>query len=237
MSEDPAEYRATAAHDLIVEARLATMLSIQDAMNVIVHPQWRDQRFAWSRAIWMETCELMEHTAWRWWKAPPAPADEQQRIELVDIWHFLLSWALQLQWTPAQVLRHWPRPDSQLGDKPEPQGGAAVSDIESLARYALAGDLAGALGAFDALCVVYGLSEERLFRLYVGKNQLNRLRQAHGYKKGTYRKHWNGQEDNEVLERLMSAMEAVPDTDFPSALYQQLEAAYRAAAPGGEPVR
>ena len=42
----------------------------------------------------------------------------------------------------------------------------------------------------------------------MGKNILNRFRQENGYKDGTYKKIWNGEEDNEVLARLMLDMDS-----------------------------
>jgi len=42
-----------------------------------------------------------------------------------------------------------------------------------------------------------------LYKNYIGKNVLNMFRQDHGYKNGTYQKFWDGEEDNEVLARLL----------------------------------
>ena len=36
------------------------------------------------------------------------------------------------------------------------------------------------------------------------KNVLNKFRQDNGYKEGTYRKIWNGKEDNVVLSEILS---------------------------------
>jgi len=57
---------------------------------------------------------------------------------------------------------------------------------------------------------------------YVGKNLLNRFRQEHGYKEGTYTKVWNGREDNVVMQEILSAR---PGID-PEELYAKLEAEY-----------
>lgn len=47
---------------------LEEMLEMQDAMNKKVHPDWRNQHFAWYRAIWTECAELMDKIGWKWWK-------------------------------------------------------------------------------------------------------------------------------------------------------------------------
>ena len=69
------------------------------------------------------------------------------------------------------------------------------------------------------------LDWQELYRQYVSKNVLNFFRQDHGYQDGTYRKIWNGREDNEVLVEVMATLDA-EDTAFKDSLYDLLEAAY-----------
>ncbi len=73
-----------------VEQQLAAMAELQDALNVNVHPQWRDQGHAYYRAIWVECAELLDHYGWKWWKHQHTDL-EQVKLEIVDIWHFGLS--------------------------------------------------------------------------------------------------------------------------------------------------
>ena len=73
-----------------VEQQLAAMAELQDALNVNVHPQWRDQGHAYYRAIWVECAELLDHYGWKWWKHQRTDL-EQVKLEIVDIWHFGLS--------------------------------------------------------------------------------------------------------------------------------------------------
>ena len=49
-----------------------------------------------------------------------------------------------------------------------------------------------------------GVSLDILFEKYIGKNVLNKFRQDHGYKEGSYRKIWGGKEDNEVLLEILA---------------------------------
>lgn len=51
------------------------------------------------------------------------------------------------------------------------------------------------------------------------------FRQDHGYKEGTYIKIWHGEEDNEVLAKLVNELDASA-TDFQQQLYSALEAKY-----------
>ena len=85
-----------------MQQRLEIMLTMQDAMNVRVHEQWRSQGFEWYRAIWVECAELLDHHGWKWWKKQ-SPDIEQVELELVDIWHFGMS-QLLLDETDHSVL-------------------------------------------------------------------------------------------------------------------------------------
>jgi len=46
---------------------------------------------------------------------------------------------------------------------------------------------------------------DTVYLTYIGKNALNNVRQLRGYKQGTYVKMWQGDEDNEVMIRLLAA--------------------------------
>ena len=70
-----------------------------------------------------------------------------------------------------------------------------------------------------------GADFNTLYRNYVGKNVLNLFRQENGYKDGTYKKIWNGEEDNEVLARLMLDMNSDSDS-FVTEVHKILELNY-----------
>jgi len=49
-----------------------------------------------------------------------------------------------------------------------------------------------------------GLFElDQLYKLYIGKNVLNKFRQDNGYKEGSYVKIWNGLEDNVIMTKML----------------------------------
>ena len=66
------------------------MLALQDAMNSKINPEWRQAGNEWYRAIWIECAEMLDHYGWKWWKHQQADMD-QVTLEIVDIWHFMLS--------------------------------------------------------------------------------------------------------------------------------------------------
>ena len=71
-------------------AMVGTMAEMQDHHNRQVHPQWRQQGYAYYRAVWVECAELLDHFGWKWWKHQQPDLD-QVKLEIVDIWHFGLS--------------------------------------------------------------------------------------------------------------------------------------------------
>ena len=78
---------------------------------------------------------------------------------------------------------------------------------------------------FAQLLHLSGLSFVRLYSLYVGKNVLNFFRQDHGYKEGTYRKIWQGREDNEHLVDILARVD-VNALDYKEQIYSSLKAIF-----------
>ena len=79
---------------------------------------------------------------------------------------------------------------------------------------------------FQALLQAADMTFDQLFKQYVGKNVLNFFRQDHGYKDGSYRKHWHdGREDNEHLVEAVQSLDTTKP-EFKDELYQALVARY-----------
>lgn len=189
---------------------LIEMLQLQNTMNSLVNPQWKTAKYPWTRAIWLEAAELMEHIGWKWWKAQ-GTNHVQAQIELVDIWHFILSmWAERTEdyGAAAQLI------SERLTDKGYRVGAyqgkvVAMDDlglrerIDLLASSAAMGN--DVTSFFASVCQELNLGWDELRRLYVAKNVLNIFRQKNGYKEGTYIKIWGGAEDNVFLENVLSA--------------------------------
>ena len=71
-------------------AMLRAMLRLQEGMNRKINEQWLDANYAYLRAVLVEAVEGLDHYGWKWWKAQ-TPDMAQLRMELIDIWHFLMS--------------------------------------------------------------------------------------------------------------------------------------------------
>lgn len=187
----------------------------------------------WIRCIHMEVAELIDSTPWKHWKNINSEPDMNNiHVELVDIWHFLMSYILQETNVPKAVSLVNTHCIYEASQEIDVKG--MVKEAEKLSYISLAietGNMPSFSGIerfidqFFRCCKISGLSFNWLQKLYIGKNCLNKFRQDHGYKEGTYVKVWNGDEDNVVMVRILESMESVSFED----LYSQLKSNYPAS--------
>lgn len=217
---------------MLSTAQLQTMFQLQAAMNYRVDPNWTDARYPYLRAVVVEAAEAIEHHGWKWWKQQHRDLGQLQ-MELVDIWHFLLSEILLRNggdedkarlYLEAAYERQSPTRRLQFDGQEYSLEELELLDLlQALIGTAAAGRVE--LGLFAEIMSGCELDWPELYKQYVSKNVLNFFRQDHGYQEGTYRKIWNGREDNEVLVEVMAMLDA-EDPSFKDSLYALLEAAY-----------
>ncbi|MEN8727797.1 MAG: dUTP diphosphatase [Sulfurovum sp.] len=188
----------------------------------------------WKRCTYLECAELIESYPWKHWKNIAAEPDYANiKIEAVDIWHFIMSQALE----DYKMLNHGNIEDLATNINALPNFQTFFTDItpttknyyeqievvEHLMKTLFCGESTEKLiGAFIDVAVQSGLNLDTLYKLYIGKNILNQFRQDHGYKEGSYIKIWNGEEDNVTMQRVLEENEDVT----PEGLYNALEEAY-----------
>ena len=79
--------------------KITQMLNLQQSLNDDTNGiGWENgvnkngKLISWKRCIYMECAELIDSFAWKHWKSINAPTNEDNlRVEVVDIWHFLMS--------------------------------------------------------------------------------------------------------------------------------------------------
>lgn len=195
------------------------MLALQANMNAKVDPNWITARYPYLRAVAIEGAEAIEHHGWKWWKKQDKDLSQLQ-MELVDIWHFILSEILlrndDNQLTPLEyLLSALSDPNSlQLIELDNTAYKLNETDLVTKLELLIAISIARRidLGLFESIMRDCELTWTDLFCQYVGKNVLNMFRQDNGYKEGTYRKMWEGREDNEHLVEILESL----DPDLPS---------------------
>ena len=197
-------------------------LALQDTFNKVVNPDWRKAGYNWRRAMWIEAAELIDHLGYKWWKNIDAPWDQKQvLLEVVDIFHFLLSDVMIDRRAGADLLsaykwatHHTYAPTKEL----------KIRQVEEFVVSCL--DEHPVMTGFFQVMISLDITPDQLTKYYLGKNALNKFRQDNGYKTGEYRKIWslNGDqvEDNKVLESILESSDV---TGFHT-IYNELGVVY-----------
>ncbi|MGG7048589.1 MULTISPECIES: dUTPase [unclassified Campylobacter] len=191
----------------------------------------------WRRCIYMECAELIDSFAWKHWKSISAPTDEQNlRVEVVDIWHFVMSLALQIykakglgdtnkladEICAASGFSSFCKEPMKVADESIYE---IMNDIEMLIHKCsgFENDIFDILKIYFTMSLKCGVNLYSLYECYIAKNVLNRFRQHNGYKEGSYKKLWNGKEDNVVMSEILSRGLGSVDE-----IYAALEREYKA---------
>ena len=224
--------------------QLRQMLEMQWTMNAKINPEWVKADYCFMRAVFVECAECCDHLNFKWW-LKKEPNIAQARMELVDIWHFMLSHFLQVSsyhqsatfdddWfneTLKAIADTTREPfvyfggsiyrfaDNSLMRNVEVMGGLATQGVAHVALF----------GYIMEQC---GMDWDELYSQYVGKGVLNHFRQDFGYKQNTYVKIWHGEEDNVHLVRILGELDAASGT-FKDDIYSALEATYATVEKAG----
>jgi dimeric dUTPase (all-alpha-NTP-PPase superfamily) len=191
-----------------------------------------DKEINWLRCIHMEVSELIDSTPWKHWKNISEEPDLNNiHIELVDVWHFLMSYILQETNIPKAVSLVNTHCIYEAVEMVDIDTKLIVKEAEKLSYIAFAIET-GNMPAFSGVerfidqffrcCKLSGLSFTSLQKIYIGKNCLNKFRQDNGYKEGTYIKVWNGLEDNVVM---LNQIDEIEDITF-DIVYNKLQENY-----------
>ena len=197
-----------------------------------------DRIINWKRCIYMESAELIDSFNWKHWKDINKATDwENATIEIVDIWHFVMSLLLEdykahdrgsIDKLIKDVLDV--HGFERFSKEPENRDSAdtmeVINDIESIIHMTTTSPIDlfdGLLKEYFSMSLKCGVNLKILYKFYIAKNVLNQFRQDNGYKEGTYKKVWGEKEDNEVMLDIL-AKEALGA----EALYIELDKAYNA---------
>jgi dimeric dUTPase (all-alpha-NTP-PPase superfamily) len=79
--------------------RLEKMFELQEQLNARIGVRLRDlseeKKIEWilkySRAIQQELAELVDSVPWKWWKKQQHFDEENAKIEVIDLMHFVIS--------------------------------------------------------------------------------------------------------------------------------------------------
>jgi len=188
----------------------------------------------WRRCTYLECAELIESYPWKHWKNIAAKPDYANiKIEAVDTWHFIMSQGLEdykmknlgdieTLATNIHAIANFQKFATHIAPSTKNYY-EQIEVVETLIKTLFCEESTEKLiKIFIDVAIESGLNLDTLYTLYVGKNILNKFRQDHGYKEGTYIKLWHGEEDNVVMQRILEEN----DNITPQGLYESLKKTY-----------
>ncbi len=222
--------------------KVLLMLQLQNQLNNATNGEdWvkgvtkNDKEINWKRCIYMEAAEMIDSFPWKHWKDIDADPDwENLKIEVVDVWHFVMSLAIEVYYKEMkgnieEIAIHIAGMPSftAIDNTDETFAGQkeTIETIEDIMRDVLVKNgfsLDELFTHFFTLVTQSGLNLSSLYLLYIGKNILNQFRQDNGYKDGSYIKVWDGEEDNVWMQNILQEN---PDIR-PEELYKELTKIY-----------
>lgn len=193
---------------MISAQQVNEMFQLQDRLNRHINRNWKNAEYSWTTAIMAECQELIDQLAWKWWKHERRASPIQVNLEVVDIWHFLLSAYLERGPGAVELVQ------ARIAGEPDYWHIGQPTDDAHIVRRAQVLSATAALHGthepmrmlpeFFALMRACRLSFEDLELLYRRKAALNLFRLDNGYKKNQYVKDWGGEEDNVYLEKIIT---------------------------------
>jgi len=222
--------------------KILLMLQLQAQLNDATNgDKWTEgitkngKKINWRRCIYMECAEMIDSFSWKHWKSIHQEPDwANLQIEVVDVWHFIMSLAIEdytinmkgcIEDLAINISQFESFSKLETANSKFATENDVMSKVENIIRISLDKtdfDLEKLIAEFFDLALMGGLDLDSLYRLYVGKNILNQFRQDNGYKDGTYIKVWNGDEDNVVMKRVWEKDSNIK----PEGLYRELAKLY-----------
>lgn len=214
----------------MIMEKVKEMFNMQSRLNTITNgDDWKSgetsegRNINFYRCIYMEAAEAIDSFNWKHWKDIESGHDWKNAIvEVIDIWHFLMSAILMEGKIDLVRDLEFKSPVS------EPNPDILIAHLEKIIKQSINSidvedtKINDILTTFLDILSESGVSGDALYVKYIAKNQLNIFRQDHGYKEGTYIKIWDAIEDNVIAQ---SIMERHPDYTARQ-LYRELKDEY-----------
>jgi len=221
--------------------KILQMLKLQQKLNDSTNGiNWENgitkngKKINWKRCIYLETAELIDSYPWKHWKnINEFPNYENIKIEIVDIWHFVMSETLRIyKIKNLGSIKDIAITITNLTEFEEFQNKKhktildihqQMTVVENMIQTLFCNNnINELLKSFLIMSSKLNLKLPELYSLYIGKNILNQFRQDYGYKTGNYIKEWNGKEDNIVMQNILKEYNNIT----PDKLYNKLEKLY-----------
>lgn len=193
----------------------------------------------WTVCITQESAELIDSIPWKHWKDLSSKVDyDNILIELVDIWHFVMSRVMEINKkgcsielplfvdrlvivTSNTITEVRDTTAIPYSDDSKYIRKFMIDHVKKLIYVTLNEDASSEELIYTYFKLLYVVNSyavnlnlpvigiEELYKLYIGKNGLNRVRQLNGYKSGEYNKLWVNDdgslvEDNVIMKNMIN---------------------------------
>lgn len=196
--------------------KIKNMLDLQDEFNSQVNLNWKQANFNWKTAIFVETGEAIDSLGYKWWKHQE-PDINNFEVELIDIWHFLMSYMM------TQDIKNLDVKIKECFSSLEPSKDN-INDLLTFNSNIISTHTELSSLSFIKILKGNGFTIDSLYEKYIVKNCLNKFRQDFGYKNGSYRKMWKYQD--KMVEDNVVAFDLVKQNESFKSLYNALEQEY-----------
>ena len=189
-------------------------VELQNTFNEKTVPGWKEKKLDWWMAIIDEWNEILNSYRWKWWKDTNKLGQvdfKNIEVEMVDIFHFLISKAIEENKTDffySIIFAMSATKSDQYIQNPQLLMKKIRKEALPMSGYEV----------FEIVAIIWsdiwfktGKTYEDLMKWYRVKNALNIIRQEYGYKEGNYIKQWGDMEDNEVAWKIADELELNKD--------------------------
>ncbi len=199
------------------------IVNLQKAFNDKVAPGWQQdiehKKYDYWMAVLDETAEVLGSRHWKWWKDSSALGEidwDNVQVELIDIFHFMLSISIQInhQDTIFMSLMSIEKSNNDNHLPPERAPDFFNKFWNEFMMAVWQKSLPLLVVKWTEYWYKSGGDFNTLARDYFIKNALNDIRQEFGYATGGYQKMWRSVsdpsklvEDNEVAGNLLKTKE------------------------------
>jgi len=220
-------------------SKIKAIVDLQNELNIqTAGENWtkgytkEGRNINWFRAITLEVAEAIDSLNWKHWKDINSPDDlDNLKVELVDILHFIISQKitdygiekakeLLVDSTLLFLENETILVEEEL-KKLNKSDNIYAQLLENMIRKTI--NNKNVFYEFLIATSYIFKDVNVIFDLYIGKNILNKFRQDHGYKEGTYTKQWGDVEDNVIMLEIIKEHKDISPDD----LYIKLEKAYQ----------
>ena len=107
--------------------KLDTIFEMQDTLNkrigVVTENRSEEEKTKWvlnyTRAMQQEIAELIDSVPWKWWAKYQEFDEQNAKVEIVDLFHFLISLAQVMGMTPEDVYNAYVKKNQVNHDRQE----------------------------------------------------------------------------------------------------------------------